>query len=980
MPKPQHSLVLALGVSVATIAGALTFLRPHANVDELFRQAVSVAQGEDPESAILLFDEVLSHDPSHVKALLYRGQLTAQQGDPDTAISFFSRIGDAPRREAGTARYLEATAWYTKRNAAMAERQFLAAIALHPTFLKARESLVQLYYIQSRPVELQRQLAAIRNVREWNLEELFASQLAWFASSQPQENIPILEGFVAANPNDVVSSIALARHYLTHDRSMEAIELLRRDELHARGDLTVHGLLSECHSELLDFKAAWQQIEDDTSAMDNPTVWWRAVGRCAAQAELWPEAVSALTIAVARNSNDYEAAYMLGIAAQRCGQKKFSEQQLEMSRVTEKLSTAAVILLKTNRERQDLLAASILDVGRLLLELRRPREASPWLSTSLNMRPNHPEALTLWNLANTQIGDSPQQLPTVVDPAIVDKIAAAIKAQTPLESQPGRATDLAAIRLRDIHTEVGLEFQYFNGESTANYILQTVGAGVAAFDFDGDDWPDLFFPNGRELEESSGQSSTVSDRLYRNRGGVKVEDVTQLSGVSSDEFGQGCVACDFNNDGFQDIVVGTFGRLLAYRNQGDGTFVEVAQHAGLTGSRWTSSLAMSDLDRDGDLDLYVTNYLKDPFVACRDNDGRPVVCSPANFEAEQDLLFVSDGDGAFRDATQSTGLQAPNGKGLGVVIADFNNDGWQDIYVANDGEQNVLFQNQTQSSGGRLSFSESGLVSGAAVSADGRAQAGMGIACDDFDHDGWLDLYVTNFFQDYNTFYLNRQDLTFVDHTSALRLVNPTMKTLGFGTQSVDLDLDGYGEILVANGHIHDRRFEGTPWQMPPHCFQRMPDGTYQDISNEIGPYFRGEYIGRAVARLDFNHDYLPDAVVVHQDRPVALLVNETQNTGRALVLKLRGIQSNRDAIGTRIEFRIGGADRLIELTGGDGYCSSNERTMIVGVGTVTSVPEVIVRWPSGHMDKLVEVPTNVSLVLIESRAPIALPTVLELL
>lgn len=268
-----------------------------------------------------------------------------------------------------------------------------------------------------------------------------------------------------------------------------------------------------------------------------------------------------------------------------------------------------------------------------------------------------------------------------------------------------------------------------------------------------------------------------------------------------------------------------------------------------------------------------------------------------------------------------------------MVSADFTNDGWPDIYVANDGEQNFLFHNQTPSKGGILSFSESGLASGAALSADGRAQAGMGIACDDFDHNGWLDLYVTNFFQDYNTLYLNQKNLTFVDHTSALRLVNPTMRTLGFGTQSVDLDLDGYVEIIVANGHIHDRRFEGTPWQMAPHCFRRPDDGTYQDIAGEIGPCFRGEYIGRGVARLDFNNDFLPDAVVVHHDRPVALLLNETRNTGRAIALKLRGVQSNRDAIGARIEFRIGETDRMIEVTGGDGYCASNERTMIIGVG-----------------------------------------------
>ena len=925
--------------------------------------------------SIPLLDEILSHAPSHTKALLYRGQLAAHEGDMEAAIGFFDRVSDDNPREAGTARYLTATAWYGKRNTRKAEQQFLASISLHPTFLQPRESLARLYYIQIRPIELQRQLDEIRKVRDWNLEELFASQLAWVTSSQPLENIPILEGFVAADPADVFSSIALARHYLIHDRTGEAIELLKKAALTEPENLTVHGLLSECHLKLSDAETAWRQFEHDTPAADNPAAWWRALGHCATESELWPEAVSALTHAVAKNPNDYEAAYQLGIAAKRCGQNELAEHQLEKAQTTQKLATAASIFLVTDRDRQDVLATALFDVGRLLLELHRPKEALPWLSAFLAMRPRHQEAQSLWRLADSQVGDLHAPYVTNVDSEIVTKIGVGIRQRPPVESVLRQPADAAEIRLRDVHSDVGLDFQFFNGESSRKSLLQTVGGGVAVLDYDGDDWPDLFFPNGRELDEVKGQSSTFSDQLYRNAGG-RVKDVTHPAGILSSEFGQGCVACDYNSDGFQDLFVGTFGRVLVYRNEGDGTFSEVAEQSGITGRRWSSSLAISDLDLDGDLDLYVTTYVKDPLsVVCRDNEGRPSICSPANFDAEEDLLYASNGDETFDDVTQAAGIQAPNGKGLGVVIADFSNDGRPDIYVANDGEPNFLFHNQTQSNGGILSFSESGLASGTALSADGRAQAGMGIACDDFDHDGWLDLYVTNFFQDYNTFYLNQQNLNFVDHTSALRLVNPTMKTLGFGTQSVDLDLDGDGEIIVANGHIYDRRFEGTPWQMAPHCFRRLQDGTYEDIAGEIGPYFRGEYIGRGVARLDFNHDYLPDAVVVHHDRPVTLLVNETQKTGRAIVLKLRGVQSNRDAIGARIEFRIGETNRMIEVTGGDGFCASNERTMIIGVGQTATVPEIAVHWPSGHIDRLVDVPTNTNLVLVESRLPIELPT-----
>ena len=974
MSGHRRNFTVGLIAIMTVVIGVLVLTKRNVDTDRMFRQARLMAEAGKVRDSIPLLDDILSHEPNHAKALLYRGQLAAGEGDPEAAIGFFDRVGDDKPREAGTARYLAATAWYTKQNARLAEQRFLASILLHPTFLKPRESLAKLYYIQVRPADLQLQLDAIRSVRDWNLEELFASQLAWVTSRLPLENIPILEGFVAANPADVFSCIALARHYLIHDRTGEAIDLLKKAELHEPDNFTVRGLLSECHLKFSDAETAWRQLEHDTPAADNPAEWWRALGRCATEAELWPEAASALTHAVAKNPNDYEAAYLLGIAAKRCGQNQLAEQELGRASTTQKLATAASIFLVANRDRQDVLATAILDIGRLLVELQRPSEALHWLSAFLAMRPNHQEAQSLWRLADSQLGDLQKPHVANVDLEIVTRIGAAIRPRPSAQTVLSQPADASKIRLRDVHYDVGLDFKYFNGESSKKSLLQTVGGGVAVLDYDGDDWPDLFFPNGRDLEELNGMSSTFSDRLYRNTGGV-VKEVTHPAGLVSSEFGQGCFACDYNNDGFEDLFVGAFGRVLVYRNQGDGTFIEVAEQSGIAGQRWSSSLAISDLDLDGDLDLYITTYVKDPLtVTCRDNEGRETVCSPASFDAEDDLLYASNGDETFDDVTQSAGIQAPNGKGLGVVIADFSNDGWPDIYVANDGEPNFLFHNQTQSNSGILSFSESGLASGTALSADGRAQAGMGIACDDFDHDGWLDLYVTNFFQDYNTFYLNQQNLNFMDHTSALRLVNPTLKSLGFGTQSVDLDLDGYGEILVANGHIYDRRFEGTPWQMPPHCFRRQQDGTYEDIAGEIGPYFRGEYIGRGVARLDFNHDYLPDAVVVHHDRPVALLVNETQNAGRAVVLKLRGIQSNRDAIGARIEFRIGDTDRMLEVMGGDGYCASNERTIIIGVGQTVTVPLMTVRWPSGHIDRLADVPTNTNLVLVESRLPIVLP------
>ncbi|HLJ11287.1 MAG TPA: CRTAC1 family protein, partial [Planctomycetaceae bacterium] len=454
---------------------------------------------------------------------------------------------------------------------------------------------------------------------------------------------------------------------------------------------------------------------------------------------------------------------------------------------------------------------------------------------------------------------------------------------------------------------------------------------------------------------------------FRNSGNGRFVDTTANTGLGDQQYSQGCAAGGYNNDGFADLALANFGTNVIYRNNGDGTFSDATAASGIGGEHWSTSLAWSDLDRDGELDLYVVNYVLDALRVCRSDKGIPKTCHVQLYEAEHDVLYLSRGDGAFDDVTDSAGIRVPDGKGLGVVIADLDDDGWPDVYVSNDGTPNFLFHN-LGSQTGALKFSEVGLASGAAVGSEGAPKAGMGIACADFDGDGRLDLHVTNFYREGSTLYLNRGDLLFEDGTQRAGLVEPTKPMLGWGTQAIDLDLDGRSELFVSNGYVEHFQRPEEPWPMPPQLFYNQGEGRFAEISRASGEFFAGQYLGRGAARIDWDRDGRPDLIVVHQDRPVALLHNETQSTGRRLILLLHGVESNRDAIGARIRATSAGTAQMLEICGGDGYCASNDRRQIVGLGQALAVDVLEIDWPSGRKDRLTDIPADVELILIEGR------------
>ena len=358
----------------------------------------------------------------------------------------------------------------------------------------------------------------------------------------------------------------------------------------------------------------------------------------------------------------------------------------------------------------------------------------------------------------------------------------------------------------DVTTPMELNFEYNNGADGRQLMVEATGGGCGWIDLDLDGWADIFFPQGGD-PEYSGSDEQPQDKLFRNISGRRFVDVSEKSGVTEHLYGQGVAVGDYNNDGFDDIFVSNVGVNQLYENEGDGTFSSVSQSQGLTGELWSTSAAWGDPDKDGNLDLYVCNYCDyDPQnpLQCFDKEGKPAICHPKDVVPVPDEYYRNSGDGRFEPSARLLGLFGDGNRGLGVVIADFNNDRWPDIYVANDTTANFLFVNDDGKT-----FHETALLVGCAVNAQGMAQASMGVACGDYDGNGFLDLYVTHFTNEWNTLYTNLGQNGFYDTTAIADLVIPTMSRLAFGTVMSDFSHDGEKELFVANGHINPEEASG---------------------------------------------------------------------------------------------------------------------------------------------------------------------------
>ena len=521
-----------------------------------------------------------------------------------------------------------------------------------------------------------------------------------------------------------------------------------------------------------------------------------------------------------------------------------------------------------------------------------------------------------------------------------------------------------------------LSFTQQNGCPTDRLMLippVTSSGGVGLIDIDNDGWLDVYAIQGGEFPPKPDLTRS-GDALFRNRGDGTFEDITERSGISAmpGGYGYGVAVGDYDNDGHADLFLTRWRSYALYRNRGDGTFEDMTRPLGLDGDRdWPTSAAFADLDSDGDLDLYVCHYFQwdeDAKKLCADpNDPSIYHCSPVDFPALSDHIFRNDA-GRFTDVTHEAGLNDTDGRGLGVLAADLDDDGKVELFVANDMTANYLLKNQ-----GGMRMEEIGLSSGVASNAYGGFQAGMGVACGDLDGDGKPDLAVTNFYNESTTFFRNLGSGFFGDHTAAIGLAAPSRYVLGFGIAMPDVDCDGWLDLVTANGHVFDGRPQ-FPWKMPVQLYRNRGGANPRltEVSAESGTPFRVERMGRGLAVGDLDNDGKIDALVISQNEPLAYFHNRTEG-GHFLTLQLVGTKSNRDAVGARVTVRAGGRDRVAQRIGGGSYQSAGDPRLHFGLGETSKIEEVEVHWPSGAVDHYTSLEAD-NAYLIQEGEPAAAP------
>ena len=511
--------------------------------------------------------------------------------------------------------------------------------------------------------------------------------------------------------------------------------------------------------------------------------------------------------------------------------------------------------------------------------------------------------------------------------------------------------------------DCGVEFRYVNGEEHGHHaILESLGGGGAFLDFDKDGRLDVFLtggggfaPDKRILGAENGLFRCLSDWQY--------SPVQRMAGVSSAPFySHGAAVADFNQDGFPDVLITGYGGLALFCNSGDGTFAEVALSAGLIDPAWSSSAAWGDVDGDGNLDLYVAHYVDWSFENhpdCRTGDDREV-CPPRRFQPLADAFFSSNGDGTFRDHSAQVGLE-PGGKGLGVVIADVDVDGWVDIYVCNDTVPNFLYQNDRSGT-----FSNRALFSGTAHGDTGIPEGSMGVDIGDFNRDGLPDIWVANYENESFGLYRNQGDCFFQHVSRSLGVTAMGGLFVGWGTSFIDFDRDGDRDLIATNGHVI-RHPINAPLLQRPLLLENLNGERFVNIAEDAGTYMNRSHMGRGLAVGDLDRDGDEDILIVHTNEPVALLANESPNTHRWIGVRLIGTVSNRDAIGARIRVLTDdGRLQHRQIKGGGSYASTSAPECLFGLGHAHAVREIEIHWPSGTTTLIESPAVNELLTLVE--------------
>ena len=957
-------------VGMSLLLGVAIWLHRESSVlSELVVNAEAAAAG-DFRTAQQLAMKVLLSEPENARARLVAAKCLHVQDRSLEALELLSDMSFAEPSRSVEAACLAGDIHFLKLyQPSEAENLYQQALREDPLSIEANDRMALLLAVTGQWWrQIPARLTAARG-DAFNGLHLFVMALAEKALVNPE----LADAMWQVSPEDPLVLLAGARLAVENEHHDEAIQMLSKAVRRSPDLIQAHVLLGSEFFHLEDESRFIEWVRDLPSSADEHPGIWVLRGKWARRNEHRAVALRCFCEAVERDPNHVDALYQSG-------------------RILESMNRsedAAPFLARAANLQEFINATKGADYGETLAATEQAAkhaeslgnywEAYGWASLAASSRQS-PEwsrqmvsrlkpILSTASFQRTDPKDNPASTVDYHRLPLLETID--LKTARHTAGDPRSTTD--PFSFRDQAESAGVTFQYFNGSTDiangTRHMYEVMGGGVAVLDLNGDDLPDLYFTQGGSWPPGESNDEFL-DRLYLNTT-TGFMDVTEACGIVENRFSQGVTAGDFDSDGFADIMVANIGENRLYRNNGDGTFRDMSGEVGFDRSDWTTSCAIVDLSGDAHPELYAVNYLQGADIFTRtcgpDNDG---VCLPQHFSAATDRLFLNDGNERFHDVAASSGCDVADGKGLGVVVGAFGDSSALNVFVANDTVANFYFENQGNGQNGVPQFRETALVSGLSLSGTGSAQACMGIAAGDADGDGATDLFVTNFHGEPNTLYRQLHDGIFEDVTLRGRMRQPSLSKLGFGTQFLDADLDGRLDLVVANGHIDNFSQDGrTEYRMQPQFFANQgPSGFREASANTLGPYFDRRVLGRSLARLDWNTDGKEDFVVTHLDAPVALLENTTQQNGKYVVLKLRGVHSSRDAIGTVVQVETDNLSLTRQLTAGDGFQASNQRVLTFGIGEDELIRKMTVTWPSGQTDRFSTIPANTRWVIIEGR------------